>query len=100
MIKAFSISILTVLLSTTLALAEVDGTTSIKESVAGAVRQHPQIKSLLYNRDAMARNLSAALGRFFPSLDLTSNYGFRNTAVPQPEVTEPTTEPARPLTPR
>ncbi|WP_319468377.1 TolC family outer membrane protein [uncultured Pseudodesulfovibrio sp.] len=77
MIKAFFISILTILLSTTLALAEVDGTTSIKESVAGAVRQHPQIKSLLYNRDAMARNLSAALGRFFPSLDLTSNYGFQ-----------------------
>jgi len=53
------------------------GATSLKESVIAAVKQHPQIKSLLYNRAAMSSNLSAALGRFFPSLDLSSDYGFQ-----------------------
>lgn len=59
------------------ARGDVDGTTSLKESVLAAVQHHPQIKSLLYNRDAQASNLAAALGRFFPSLDIDSNYGFQ-----------------------
>lgn len=57
--------------------ADVDGTTSLKESVVMAVKQHPKVKSLLSNREAQSRNLAASLGRFFPSLDLTSNYGFQ-----------------------
>lgn len=59
------------------AAADVDGTTSLKETVVDAVRQHPQIKSLLFNREAVSRDLSASLGRFFPSLDLSSQYGFQ-----------------------
>ncbi|WP_147818640.1 TolC family outer membrane protein [Salidesulfovibrio onnuriiensis] len=59
------------------AYAGADGTTSLKESVVMAVKQHPQIKALLHNREAMSRNLAASLGRFFPSLDLTSKYGFQ-----------------------
>ncbi|WP_147820637.1 TolC family outer membrane protein [Salidesulfovibrio onnuriiensis] len=54
------------------------GSTSLKESAAIAVKQHPQVKALLHNRDAMSRNLAASLGRFFPSLDLSSKYGFQN----------------------
>jgi adhesin transport system outer membrane protein len=57
--------------------AEVDGTTSLKETVVAAVKHHPQIKALLHNREAISRNLGAALGRFFPSLDLSSEYGFQ-----------------------
>ncbi len=59
------------------AFAGADGTTSLKETVVAAVKQHPQIKALLFNRDAQSSNLAAALGRFFPSLDLTSNAGFQ-----------------------
>jgi len=57
--------------------AEVDGTISLKESVVEAIKQHPQIKSLLYNRDAVSKSKAAALGRFFPSLDLSSDYGLQ-----------------------
>ena len=57
--------------------ADVDGTVSLKETVTDAVKQHPLIKSLLHNRDAVSRSKAAALGRFFPSLNLTSNYGFQ-----------------------
>lgn len=60
------------------ALADVDGLTSLKETVVAAVKHHPQIKSLLHNRDAQSNNMAASLGRFFPSLDLTSDYGFQN----------------------
>ncbi|MFH1913791.1 MAG: TolC family outer membrane protein [Pseudomonadota bacterium] len=59
------------------ALADIDGTTTLKETVVDAVKQHPQIKSMLFNREAVSRDLSAALGRFFPSLDLSSQYGFQ-----------------------
>jgi adhesin transport system outer membrane protein len=59
------------------AQADTDGTTSLRETVVEAVRQHPQIKSLLFNREAVSRDLAASLGRFFPSLDLSSQYGFQ-----------------------
>ena len=55
--------------------AGIDGTISLKESVTEAVKQHPQIKSLLHNRDAVSKAKAAALGRFFPSLNLSSDYG-------------------------
>jgi len=61
-----------------LAFADVDGTVSLKESVVDAVKQHPQIKALLYNRDAVSKSKAASLGRFFPSLDLSSDYGLQN----------------------
>lgn len=66
------------LLSISPALAGPDGTTTIKESVEAAVKHHPQIKALLHNRDAVSNDLSSALGRFFPSLDLAVNYGLQN----------------------
>lgn len=72
----FSFIILT-LFSVLPVRAEVDGMTSVKDTVVAAVKHHPQIQSLLYNRDAQEGNLAASLGRFFPSLDLTSNYGFQ-----------------------
>lgn len=59
------------------AYADTDGMISLKESVTMAVKQHPQIKALLYNRDAVSKAKAAALGRFFPSLDLSSNYGLQ-----------------------
>ncbi len=65
------------LMTATSAFADVSGITTLQESVAAAVKHHPQIKSLLYNREAMSSNLTAALGRFFPSLDLTSDAGFQ-----------------------
>jgi adhesin transport system outer membrane protein len=52
-----------------------NGTMTIKDSVVAAVKQHPQIKSLLNNRDAVAKAQLSALGRFFPSLDLGGSYG-------------------------
>ena len=75
--KKLFLSTLVFILAATSAMADVDGTTTIKESVVAAVRQHPQIKSLLYNREAISRNLAASLGRFFPSLNLASDYGFQ-----------------------
>lgn len=75
--KRLLFSILLLLLTTAPAMADVDGTTALKESVVAAVRQHPQIKSLLSNREAVANNLRASLGRFFPSLDLTADYGYQ-----------------------
>lgn len=66
------------LLTASPAMAGEDGTTTLKESVVSAVKQHPQIKSLLHNRDAMASNLKASLGRFFPSLNLTANHGYQS----------------------
>jgi len=59
-------------------MAGEDGTTTLKESVTSAVRQHPQIKSLLHNREAIASNMRASLGRFFPSLNLTANHGYQS----------------------
>jgi adhesin transport system outer membrane protein len=69
--------LLCTLLGGNAAHAEVDGTTSVKETAVIAVKHHPQIKALLYNREAVSRNLASALGRFFPSLDLSSQYGFQ-----------------------
>ncbi len=59
------------------ALAETDGTQSLTETVKEAVGHHAQIKSLVFNREAVSRNLAAAIGRFFPALNLNSNYGFQ-----------------------
>ncbi|MCJ2163466.1 MULTISPECIES: TolC family outer membrane protein [unclassified Pseudodesulfovibrio] len=54
-----------------------NGTTTLKDSVVAAVKQHPQIKSLLYNRDAVSKAKLSALGRFFPSLDLAGEVGYQ-----------------------
>lgn len=70
-------TLLLVVCLTAPAVADVDGTISLKESVGQALQHHPQIKSLLYNRDAQSSNLASALGRFFPALDVDSNYGFQ-----------------------
>ncbi|MEF2232172.1 MAG: TolC family outer membrane protein [Pseudodesulfovibrio sp.] len=59
------------------ALADTNGTVSLTDSVKGAVGHHSQIKAFVHNRQAIDRNLAAALGRFFPSLDLSSKYGFQ-----------------------
>lgn len=72
------LAIFILILSLSSAIAGPDGTTTIKESVVAAVKHHPQIKSLLHNRDAVSNDLSSALGRFFPSLDLSVNYGLQN----------------------
>lgn len=75
--KRFILATLVCLLLSTPAIAGTDGKTTLKESVVAAVKQHPQIKAMLYNRDAMSSNLSASLGRFFPSLDFTADYGYQ-----------------------
>ncbi|QJB57169.1 TolC family outer membrane protein [Pseudodesulfovibrio sp. zrk46] len=75
--KRLLLTIIATLLLTIPALAAEDGMISLKESVVAAVKQHPQIKSLLHNRDAQANNLRASIGRFFPTLDLTSSVGFQ-----------------------
>lgn len=69
--------ILCVLLTAYSVGAEDVEPTTLKQSVVSAVKQHPNIKSLQHNRDAQSRNLAASLGRFFPSLDLTSDFGFQ-----------------------
>lgn len=74
--KTISIFLLTLILCTP-AFADMDGTTSVKDTVQAAVKHHPRIKAMLGNRDALARNLSASLGRFFPSLNLNSSFGFQ-----------------------
>lgn len=56
----------------------VDGSTTLKESVIHAVKQHPKVKSLLYNREAVSRTQRVALGRFFPSLTATSSVGVQS----------------------
>ena len=48
---------------------------TLKDSVVLAVKNHPKIKAMMHNRDAMRGNKAAALGRFFPSLDLRSSFG-------------------------
>lgn len=59
------------------AFAATDGTMSLKDSVVAAVKQHPKIKSLLHNRDAVSKAQLSALGRFFPSLDLAGEAGWQ-----------------------
>jgi len=59
------------------AVAATDGTMSLKDSVVAAVKQHPQIKALLHNRDAVSKAQLSALGRFFPSLDLSGELGWQ-----------------------
>ncbi|BDQ33423.1 channel protein TolC [Pseudodesulfovibrio portus] len=54
-----------------------DGAITLKDSVVAAVKQHPQIKSLLHNRDAVSKAQLSALGRFFPSLDLRAEAGWQ-----------------------
>lgn len=54
-----------------------DGTTTLKDSVVAAVKQHPQIKSLMHNKDAVSKAQLSALGRFFPSLDLRAEAGYQ-----------------------
>ena len=54
-----------------------DGTATLKDSVVAAVKQHPKIKSLLHNKDAVSKAQLSALGRFFPSLDLRAEAGWQ-----------------------
>lgn len=75
--RIFCVAIFLTLLCSSFAFAEADGTTSMRETVTKAVRQHPMIRSLLYNRDAVSKAKASALGRFFPALDLSSDYGFQ-----------------------
>ncbi len=63
------------------AFAQADGTMTLKDSVVAAVKQHPKIKAMLHNRDAVSKAQLSALGRFFPSLDLQLKLVGRNTAV-------------------
>jgi len=77
-VKKFLLATLACLLLGTPALAGTDGMTTVKETVVTAVKQHPQIKSLVHNRDAMSSTMSAALGRFFPSLDFFADYGYQD----------------------
>lgn len=75
--KRLAIALLLTLTFSIHAFANEDGITSIQNSVQEAVKQHPQIRALIHNREAMSQNLASALGRFFPSLNLTSNAGFQ-----------------------
>ncbi len=59
------------------AFAQADGTMTLKDSVVAAVKQHPKIKAMLYNRDAVSKAQLSALGRFFPSLDLQAEAGWQ-----------------------
>ena len=54
-----------------------DGSMTLKDSVVAAVKQHPKIKAMLHNKDAVAKAQLSALGRFFPSLDLHGEYGWQ-----------------------
>ncbi|SDL45651.1 outer membrane protein, adhesin transport system [Maridesulfovibrio ferrireducens] len=76
--KTILLILILTLFTFNIAHAEIDGTVSLKESVIEAVKQHPKIKSLLFNRQAVDETLSAALGRFFPSLDASSSVGLQN----------------------
>ena len=71
--SVLAIVILSLLLSVP-AFAD-NGTLTLKDSVVAAVKQHPQIKSLLYNKDAVSKAKLSALGRFFPSIDLAGEVG-------------------------
>lgn len=73
--KKFVLAILTISLLASVPAFADNGTMTLKESVVAAVKQHPQIKSLLNNKDAVAKAKLSALGRFFPSLDLAGEYG-------------------------
>lgn len=76
-VKKFILTTLACLVLATPALAGTDGTTTLKETVITAVKHHPQIKAMLFNRSAVSSDMSAALGRFFPSLDFTADYGYQ-----------------------
>lgn len=52
--------------------------TTLSQSVAAAVQQHPTVKGLIHNREAMSRNMKASFGRFFPSVDLYSSVGYQD----------------------
>ncbi|MEZ7195235.1 TolC family outer membrane protein [Pseudodesulfovibrio karagichevae] len=73
--KKHVLAILILALSLSVPAFADNGKTTLKESVVAAVKQHPQIKALLNNKDAVAKAKLSALGRFFPSLDLTGEYG-------------------------
>lgn len=75
--RFFPLTLSILLMTTVPAFGANDGTSSLRDSAAKAVQHHPRVKALLHNRDAISRNLSAALGRFFPSLDLSSEYGIQ-----------------------
>lgn len=75
-VKKFILTLACLLLAAP-AMAGTDGMTTLKESVVSAVKNHPQIKSMVHNRDAMSSNMSAALGRFFPSIDFSADYGYQ-----------------------
>ncbi|WP_247648418.1 TolC family outer membrane protein [Pseudodesulfovibrio sp. zrk46] len=65
-----------VLLTPTLSFGSEE-VVSIHDTVQKAVKQHPQIKAILHNREAISNNLAAAIGRFLPSLDLASDFGLQ-----------------------
>jgi adhesin transport system outer membrane protein len=73
--KKLVLAILTISLLVSAPAFAANGTMTLKDSVVAAVKQHPQIKSLLNNKDAVAKAKLSALGRFFPSLDLSGEYG-------------------------
>ncbi|MBG0789671.1 MAG: TolC family outer membrane protein [Desulfovibrionaceae bacterium] len=75
--KKFVLATLLFALFLTAPAIAADGTTSLKDSVVAAVKQHPQIKSLLHNKDAVSKAQLSALGRFFPSLDLRAEAGWQ-----------------------
>lgn len=75
--KKFLAPALCLALWTTPALA-ANGTTTLNESVAAAVQQHPQVKTLIHNREAISRNMEAAFGRFFPTVDAYASIGFQD----------------------
>ena len=55
---------------------------SLEASITDALKQHPQIKSLKYNREAVDNTVEAAFGRFFPRVDLYSEMGLQNYSSP------------------
>ncbi|NDV18289.1 TolC family outer membrane protein [Pseudodesulfovibrio sp. JC047] len=59
------------------AMAQTDTGMTVKDSVVAAVKQHPKIKAMLFNRDAVSKAQLSALGRFFPSLNLTGEAGWQ-----------------------
>lgn len=77
MMKKLVLAVLLFVFAFSASAMAADGAISLKDSVVAAVKQHPQIKSLLHNRDAVSKAQLSALGRFFPSLDLRAEAGWQ-----------------------
>ena len=75
--KKFVLAIIFFSFVLTAPVMAADGTATLKDSVVAAVKQHPKIKSLLHNKDAVSKAQLSALGRFFPSLDLRAEAGWQ-----------------------